>query len=181
MGETKSGAEGPAGVSIRPTMEADFPAIAELTNVFITTSAVHFAYEPVTTAEMREQWEQTREKYPWLTAECEGRFAGYAKASMWRSRTAYSWTAEAGIYMHADFRGRGMGRALYAALIEELRRRGFRSVIGGIALPNEASVKLHESLGFVSVGVVREAGYKMGRWHDVGFWQRVLGGGQMVK
>jgi phosphinothricin acetyltransferase len=97
---------------------------------------------------------------------------GYAKAGTWRERTAYRWTAEVGLYVADAERGRGIGRALYAELLDDLARRGFRSAIAGITLPNDASIALHRVLGFVSVGVVEDAGWKHGRWHAVEFWQR---------
>lgn len=163
---------------LRPTTPTDFPAIAALTNHFILHTATHFGYDPVTPDELEEQWRATVGTYPWLTAEVDGRFAGYAKASSWRSRAAYQWTAEAGIYVEEEFRTRGVGKALYRALVEELRSRGFHSVVGGVTLPNPASARLHESLGFTFVGTFRDAGHKMGAWHDVGFWQLMLGDGK---
>ncbi|MFN0132611.1 MAG: N-acetyltransferase family protein [Phycisphaerales bacterium] len=159
---------------IRPTIEADLPAITSLTNTFIVATPIHFSFEPLPVAEMLHMWREGRDRYPWLTAEVDGRFAGYAKAGVWRTRAAYQWTAEAGIYVETDCRARGIGSALYAAIIDDLRRRGFHSVIGGVTLPNQASVKLHESLGFEFVGRFRHAGHKFGQWHDVGFWQLPL-------
>jgi phosphinothricin acetyltransferase len=93
---------------------------------------------------------------------------------VWRERAAYQWTAEAGLYIADAARGHGLGRALYAALLDELARRGFRSAIAGITLPNPASVRLHEALGFTPVGVFEDAGWKHDRWHAVGFWQKRL-------
>lgn len=159
---------------IRPTVEPDFPSIAALTNSFIRGTAVHFGYVEVTAQELAAAWRKGRERYPWLTVEVDGRFGGFAKAGPWRDRAAYQWTAEAGIYLQPEARGRGIGRALYSALVEHLRSRGFHSVVGGITLPNEASVRLHEGLGFTFVGAVRQAGWKLGAWHDVGFWQLML-------
>lgn len=163
---------------VRATIEADFPAIATLTNSFIRSTAIHFGYTEVTARELIEAWRSTCATYPWLTAEVGGAFAGYAKASVWRTREAYRWTAESGIYVEEPCRTRGVGRALYGALIDELRGRGFHSVIGGVTLPNPASVRLHESVGFEFVGRVREAGHKLGGWHDVGFWQLMLRGAE---
>ena len=99
---------------------------------------------------------------------------GYAKAGPYRARAAYAWTAEAGLYLAPDRLGGGVGTALYRALIDALRARGFRSVIGGVALPNPRSEALHARLGFAPVGVVRRAGWKHGAWRDVGFWQLAL-------
>ncbi len=159
---------------IRPTCIEDFPAIAALTNTFIRSTAVHFAYEPVMADAFAAQWRETVDRFPWLTAEIDGRFSGYAKAGPWRERSAYQWTVESGIYLEAEHCGRGVGKRLYGALIDELRARGFHSVIGGMTLPNDASIRLHQSLGFEFVGAFRRAGYKMGQWHDVAFYQLML-------
>ena len=159
---------------IRPANEGDCEAIAAATNVYIRGTAVHFAYEPVTADEWRALWVKGREKYPWLVGAVDGKFAGYAKAGVWRDRAAYQWSCEAGIYMTKESQGKGLGKRLYGALLQELKRRGFHSVIGGLTLPNDASVKLHEALGFVHVGTVKEAGWKMGSWHSVAFYQAML-------
>jgi phosphinothricin acetyltransferase len=159
---------------IRPVESRDLAPICELTNHYIVNTVVHFAYEPLRVDEFEKMWIDTRDRYPWLSAEVEGRFAGYAKAGSWRSRTAYSWSSEVGIYMRQEFHGRGLGKTLYRALIDECRDRGFHSLIGGITLPNAPSVRLHESLGFAHVGTVKDAGFKRDAWHDVGFWQLLL-------
>lgn len=162
------------GVLVRGARAEDFDAIAALTNVFIRDTSIHFGYDPVTPDELRSAWTRARERYPWLVAEVGGRFAGYCKAGIWRDRAAYGWTPEAGVYVEEHARRRGVGRALYERLIETLHRQGFHSVVAGITLPNDASVRLHEAVGFVHTGTVRCAGWKLGQWHDVGFWQREL-------
>lgn len=163
-------------VRVRPVSPGDFEAIATLTNHFIRCTAIHFSTEPVSAEGMRRGWESTRDRYPFLVAESDGVFAGYAKAGVWRERAAYQWTPEAGIYVEESARAKGVGTVLYRALLDELRSRGFRSVVAGITLPNEASVRLHERVGFIKCGHVKDAGYKLGAWHDVGFWQAVLSG-----
>lgn len=161
---------------IRPARETDFSAIAALTTHYINTSAIHFGYEPVTAEELLAQWQKAGRRYPWLIAEQDGRFAGYAKAGVWRDRAAYQWAVETGIYIEPAAQGRGVGRALYTALLDDLRRRGFHMAIGGITLPNEPSERLHEALGFEKVAHFKHAGWKFDRWHDVGFWQLLLNG-----
>lgn len=161
----------PTDVAVRLVQDDDFPAIADLTSRFIRTSAIHFASEPVSARELDSQWRAGQERHPWLVATVAGAFAGYAKAGMWRERAAYNWTVETGIYLEDAHRGVGVGRRLYRRLLELLTAQGYRSVVAGATLPNEASTALHESLGFVPVGTVSDAGFKMGRWHDVGFWQ----------
>lgn len=159
---------------IRPVQDADFSAVAELTNHFILNTAIHFGYDAVSADELREMWRKYRETYPFLVAEVDGRFAGYCKAGVWRDRTAYQWTPESGIYVVPGAHRRGVGRALYLRLFEVLARQGFHSVVGGITLPNEPSVRLHEAVGFVKVGHIARAGWKFDRWWDVGFWQKSL-------
>lgn len=161
-------------MAIRPARDDDFPAIAAITNHYIATSTIHFAYEPLTADSLRAMWRTSGERFPWFVADDGGAVLGYAKAGRWRDRAAYDWTAEIGLYIADGARGRGLGRALYTALLEELTRIGFRSVIAGITLPNDPSIALHLAFGFVSVGTVREAGWKHGRWNDVEFWQKRL-------
>ena len=161
-------------VTIRPVQPDDFEAIATLTNIYITNTAVHFGYNAATADELCKQWEATKDRYPFLVAELNGAFAGFAKAYQWRTREAYNWTAETGIYVTNAAQGKGVGRELYALLLKRLRTAGFRSAIGGITLPNPASIRLHQSLGFEHVGTVRQAGFKLNAWHDVAFYQKML-------
>jgi L-amino acid N-acyltransferase YncA len=160
--------------TIRPTHARDYAPIADLTNRYILHTSTHFGTMPLAVDDVRDLHQGAHGRYPWLTLDVRGAFAGYAKAGPWRTREAYSWTAEAGIYLTDDAIGKGLGARLYGALIDELRAAGFHSVIGGITLPNPASTRLHERLGFVHVGTFARAGHKMGRWHDVGFWQLML-------
>lgn len=163
---------------IRPAANDDFEAIAALTNHFILNTTIHFGYEPTTADALRAAWSADRDHYPWLIIQLSDsgppRFAGYAKAGTWRARTAYSWTCETGVYIDPTVHRRGLGRSLYSALLENLRTRGFHSVVAGITLPNDPSIRLHESIGFTKVGHVADAGYKFNQWHDVGFWQILL-------
>jgi phosphinothricin acetyltransferase len=160
---------------VRAVDDRDFDAIAALTNEYIANTPIHFGYEKVTGAELRDAWWPKHATYPYLVAVDEDdRFLGYAKAGAWRERAAYQWTAEVGIYVAANSHRRGVGRTLYAELIAQCKVRGFHTLVGGITLPNEASVRLHEALGFVKVAHFQCVGWKLGRWHDVGFWQLVL-------
>jgi phosphinothricin acetyltransferase len=109
--------------------------------------------------------------HPWLVAERSGSTVGFAYACPHRTRAAYRWAADVSVYISGDQRRHGVGRALYEALLERLRAQNFEIACAGITLPNEASVALHESLGFEAVGVYRRIGWKLGSWHDVGWWQ----------
>jgi phosphinothricin acetyltransferase len=159
-------------MEIRAARDEDLDAITSITNYYIETSTIHFAYEPVTRAAFHAQWTASSDRFPWLVADDDGVIAGYAKAGTWRERAAYAWTAEVGVYVRHGAHRRGLGRALYSELLAQLERRGFRSAIAGITLPNEASLALHRALGFEPVGTFRDAGWKHGRWCDVAFWQK---------
>jgi phosphinothricin acetyltransferase len=165
----------PQGVEVRAFTARDVAPANALTNHYIATTAIHFATEPATDAEFAAAWQLGKADYPWLAATVHGAFAGYAKAYRWRERAAYARTAEVGIYIEPNHQGRGVGRALYGELLRVLQLAGFRTAIGGIALPNPVSVKLHEALGFRFVGTFRGVGCKFGQWHDVGFWQLDFG------
>ena len=158
-------------MAIRPARADDFASITAITNHYITTSAIHFAYQPVSEDELRAMWERY-ERHPWLVIEDDNGVLCYAKSGVWRERAAYNWTCEVGLYIAAFARGRGLGRALYEALLAECERRGFRSAVAGITLPNDASIALHERCGFSRVGTFVDAGYKHGAWHAVEFWQK---------
>jgi phosphinothricin acetyltransferase len=153
---------------------SDFDAIAELVNEFIVNTTTHFGWRLQSAGELREAWELDRRRFPWLVAEVDDRFAGYAKAGTWRSRTAYDWTVETGIYLRAVSRGQGVGKRLYRALIDLLLAQGFHGIVAGLTLPNPHSEALHRTLGFVPIGEVRQAGYKFGGWHDVAFYHLLL-------
>jgi L-amino acid N-acyltransferase YncA len=159
---------------IRPAESADFEAIAALTNHYIVHTAVHFGYEPQTAADLREAWEKSRAVFPFVIGEVDGKFAGFAKAYSWRARQAYEKTCEVGIYIQHGFQGKGYGKQLYKGLLDACRSYGFHTAVGGIALPNDASCRLHEACGFQYTGVFRQVGWKFERWHDVAFYQIML-------
>lgn len=159
---------------IRLAAASDFAAIAAITNGYIRTTAIHFGHEDVAAADLRALWQEHAAVFPWLVLEVDGAIAGYAKAGVWRTRAAYRWIPETGIYLAPEQCGRGHGRPLYRRLLDVLRAQGFHAAIGGIALPNPASVRLHEALGFTPCGIVARAGRKFDAWHDVGFWQLLL-------
>jgi phosphinothricin acetyltransferase len=160
-----------ASMMIRPVAEDDFVAIASITNHYITTTSGHFSYEPVTPEGLRELW-RSHDNHPWFVVGDRQGVVGYAKSGIWRERTAYSWTCEVGLYLAPHACGRGLGTGLYDALLDELPRRGYRSCVAGIALPNDASIALHRKVGFERIGVFVDAGYKFGAWVSVEFWQK---------
>jgi phosphinothricin acetyltransferase len=136
---------------------------------------ISFEIEPPSVDEMRTRIEKVLAKDAWLVLERDGRIAGYAYASEYKARLAYQWTIEVTCYVHADARGQGVGAALYRALLAVLRKQGYHTAVAIIALPNAASVRLHESVGFELLGVFREVGFKAGAWRDTGWYQCMLG------
>lgn len=159
---------------IRLAREADAAAIATLYRPLVETTAISFETDPPTPDEMAERIRETLIAYPWLVCDNGGALAGYAYAGRHRVRGAYRWSVDTSAYVDASHRRRGVGRALYASLLAILGAQGYFNAYAGIALPNAASVRLHESLGFEPIGVYRRVGYKLGAWHDVGWWQLAL-------
>jgi len=149
----------------------------ELLNIYspyIKNSSITFETEIPGLAEFRNRVRTVASVYPWLAAEHEGRIAGYAYAYRHRERAAYRWSVDFTVYMRPEYHGHGTGSLLYSRLIGIVRQLGYYNAFAIITLPNEKSVRLHESSGFVNAGITRSAGYKLGRWHDVGYWQLKL-------
>lgn len=161
-------------LDLRLATASDAAAIAEIYHPIVAATPISFEIEPPDEHEMQRRIQETLRAYPWLVCESGGRVAGYAYASRHRERAAYRWSVDASVYVHADFRRCGIGRRLYTSLFRILRAQGYFNVYAGIALPNPESVGLHESLGFQAIGVYRRAGYKLGAWHDAGWWQLAL-------
>ena len=160
---------------LRAATPDDAAAIADIYAPFVTDSVVSFETDPPDAAAMRARIEAGGALYPWIVAEeAGGAIFGYAYAARFRERPAYRFTVETSVYLHPDACGRGLGAALYAPLLAVLEAQGFTQAIAAITLPNEASVRLHERLGFQSAGTYRQVGWKLGAWHDVGLWQRAL-------
>ena len=162
--------------TVRPAVQSDADAACRIYDHHVRETHVTFEESPVSVAEMaRRIGETTASGFPWLVAEREGRVVGYAHASPWKSRCAYRHSVETTVYVAQDALGCGVGTALYRDLIDRLRVAGMHAVMGGIALPNEASVALHEKMGFRKVAHFHEVGFKLGRRIDVGYWQLLLG------
>jgi L-amino acid N-acyltransferase YncA len=157
---------------IRPVNGArDAEAIAAIYAPFVTDTAVSFEDEPPTADQMARRIEQLTRTHPWLVAEDGGEILGYAYACPHRERAAYRWATEVTVYVDPRHHRRGAGRTLYEALLAALAEWGYRTALAVIALPNDASVGLHEACGFKPVGVLKRIGFKFDRWWDVGWWQ----------
>ncbi|WBO23560.1 GNAT family N-acetyltransferase [Sphingomonas abietis] len=161
-------------VTIRPVRVGDAEAIAAIYAPYVTDTAITFELDPPDAAEMRARIERITLTHPWLVAERDGVVAGYAYGAPYRTRSAYRWVAETGIYVSREARGGGIGTPLYRALLDELERRGFVAAMGVMTAGNPASSALHERLGFIDTGTQPGIGYKHGGWHDVVFWQKDL-------
>jgi L-amino acid N-acyltransferase YncA len=159
---------------IRSATTEDATRIAEIYNHYVLHSTITFEEQAVPVDEMRQRIAEIVDGLPWLVWLEESVVQGFAYASKWKGRSAYRYSAESTVYLAKDSMGKGIGSRLYQALLAELRERRFHTVIGGIALPNAASVALHEKLGFEKVSQFREVGWKFNRWIDVGYWQLIL-------
>lgn len=159
---------------IRDARAEDGAACATIYRPYVTDNWVSFELNPPDATEMARRITSYAESHGWLVAEEGGVIIGYAYASPHRTREAYGPSVDVALYV-ADSRVRGgVGRALYTHLFALLTDRGFHAAFAGIALPNDASIALHEAMGFTPVGIYREVGWKMGGWRDVGWWQRLL-------
>ena len=159
-------------VLIRLAGEGDAAAIAAIYRPYVEATRITFEEEAPDAAEMAQR--MGNPVHPWLVIEEDGLPLGFTSTSPMRARAAYRWSVETGIYLRPEAQGRGLGVELYSAHLDLLTRQGFVTAFGGIALPNAASVALHEKLGFEQVGTERLCGFKLGEWADVGRWQKDL-------
>lgn len=156
---------------IRQIKTEDINQICNIYNHYIKNTMITFEEQLITEEVMKSRVSEITENYPWIVFVEEGRVLGYAYASRWKSRKAYDFSVESSIYVDKNSGGKGIGTQLYKELIELLRKSNINSVIGGVALPNDPSVRLHEKMGFTKVARFPAVGYKFGTWLDVGYWQ----------
>ena len=162
-------------VSIRPVTSADVEQIVEIYNHYVLNSTITFEEVPIDAPEMARRILDVRSiPLPWLVAASGSEVVGYAYASKWRTLTDYRFSTEATVYLRPAQVHKGIGSELYRHLIAALQVAGVRAVIGGVALPNDASLRLHEKLGFEKVAHFRQVGFKFGRWIDVTYWERIM-------
>ena len=159
---------------IRAATSDDAAAIAAIYAPYVEATIVSFEEIAPDAAAIAARIAAGGALYPWLVAEQEGAIVGYASASAFRTRTAYRFAVETSVYLRQGAERRGIGSALYRPLLAALEAQGFTQAIAAISLPNAASVALHEHFGFTPAGTYRQVGWKLGRWIDVGLWQRPL-------
>ena len=160
---------------VRPALPGDAEQIAAIYNHYVKTSIITFEETEVAAPEMANRILDIQSTpLPWLAAVKGAQIVGYAYAGKWKVRTAYRFSTEATVYVHPGLGGTGVGSELYKQLLSALQSRGVHAVMGGIALPNDASVRLHEKFGFKKVAHFEGVGFKFNRWIDVAYWQLIL-------
>lgn len=159
---------------IRKAESRDASQVADVYNYYIQQTHHTFETEPLSAEEMQKRIEDTTEDYPFLVAEENDEIVGYAYATQFKLRQAYEYASEVSIYVRNAAKQKGIGSQLYTQLFDELQETDTHAVVAGISLPNDASVRFHERLGFEKVAHFKEVGYKLGRWIDVGYWEKIL-------
>lgn len=162
-------------ITVRVAHPEDATGIQAIYAPIVRHTPISFEIDVPTVDEMRTRIGRTLETHPWLVVESDGHVCGYAYATTFRPRRAYQWCADVSVYVEAGSRRSGVARALYTPLFSLLALQGFVTLHAGITLPNPASVGLHESFEFTTVGVLKQVGFKLGAWHDVGVYQKSLG------
>lgn len=160
-------------MNIRPINLEDAAQIAEIYNYYILNTHQTFETEALSAEEMQRRVAEVSGKYPYLVAEENGEIYGYAYADRFKLRRAYAYSAEVSIYVKNEAKQKGIGTQLYEKLFEDLKETDIHAIMAGISLPNDASIKFHQKLGFSKVAHFREVGYKLGRWIDVGYWELI--------
>jgi L-amino acid N-acyltransferase YncA len=160
--------------SIRPVKKEDSRRICDIYNYYVQNTCISFEEVSVSREEMERRISTISAAYPFLVYEVNGDLLGYAYANRWKERSAYRYVAEVTIYIDKDHLGRGIGKDLTKALLDECKKRDFHALMAVIALPNDPSVRLHEEFGFKKAAHFTEVGYKMDRWIDVGYWELLL-------
>lgn len=160
--------------SIRLARKNDAKVIADIYNFYVLNTAITFEEQPITVDEMALRIKSKVKQNRWIVYEYEGKVVGYAYAGPYASRSAWRYTLELSVYIDKNYAGKGIGPKLYQHLLGILKGQDVHSVMGLITLPNEASIRLHEKMGFRKVGQVNQGGFKFGRWIDVGYWQLIF-------
>lgn len=164
-------------MQLRKVRLSDAPAICEIYNHYIQHTAITFETVALREAEMRERIKEAMDSdSPYYVAEAEGKIAGYYYLHEWNRKSAYSTTKEVTIYLDKEATGKGLGSQLFHHLLETVDRKTTHVLLSGITLPNDPSVKLHEKFGFQQVSHLKQVGWKLNQWQDVGHWQLILNG-----
>ncbi|MEH2449177.1 MAG: arsinothricin resistance N-acetyltransferase ArsN1 family B [Nostoc sp.] len=160
--------------TIRLANESDALKMLAIYAPVVRETSISFEIEPPSETEFQGRIKNYQQQMPWLVCQINGELLGYAYATPYRTRAAYQWSVESSVYVNVEHRRKGVAKALYSSLFQLLHLQGFYNVFAAIALPNPASVAVHEAIGFSPVGVFCRVGYKFSEWHDVGWWQLSL-------
>ncbi len=163
-----------AEITIRKATREDVPKILEIYAPYIKQTCITFEYDVPTLSEFEQRFEKTSSLYPYFVACHESEIVGYAYASRAFERAAYAWSADLSVYVAMDKRGRGIGKKLVMAIEDALYDMGICNLYAIITGENMASVNFHKKLGYTLAGTLTKSGYKMGRWHDVYFYEKRL-------
>jgi L-amino acid N-acyltransferase YncA len=161
-------------ITLRSVRLEDAEQILAIYKPYVESTPITFEVDVPSAQDMRQRIQDITASYPWIVAEQNGEILGYAYGNVFRARPAYVWSAESSVYVKSNSQTKGIGTQLYRKLLELLFEQGFFNVIGGITLPNEASVRLHEKMGYRLVGTLPQIGFKLGQWWAVGYWQLEL-------
>jgi len=161
-------------MNIRTANEKDAPRLLEIYSPIVKTTAISFEYEPPTVNEFASRIETANKSHCWIVGEHDNKIVGYGYATPLRAREAYRFSVETSVYIDEPERRKGYAKLLYADLFQRLSKLGYKFAFAGIALPNEASVGLHKSIGFEYQGTFNTVGYKFDQWHDVSWWRRPI-------
>jgi L-amino acid N-acyltransferase YncA len=159
---------------IRTVKIKDVPMILDIYSYYVENTIITFEITPPDIDEMKRRVMETVKAFDWIIYELNGTTVGYAYYTKFRERKAYDYSCETTVYVHKDFVGKGIGSTLYGELINRLKKTSKAVAIGGISLPNEASVRLHEKMGFKNVGILKNIGRKFNKWISVGYWELEL-------
>jgi L-amino acid N-acyltransferase YncA len=162
-------------IELRLASSADAPDLCEIYRPYVEETPISFEAIAPSREEMASRVDSVLPRFPWLVAQVGERIVGYAYAHEFAARAAYRWSIESSIYIRDDFQRRGIGTALYSALLGIAAAQGYQECFAGIALPNDSSIRMHEAIGFSRVATFQRVGWKRNSWHDVGWWQRSLG------
>ena len=159
---------------IRKAVQQDAEQIRKIYNWYVDNTVITFEDEAISALNMQKRMALADDDHPWFVIEEQGVLVGFTYAAPWKSRAAYEFSCETTVYIAKNYSGKGLGRKLYQRLIDELRESPIHLLVAGIALPNDASVALHEKLGFRKVAHFNEVGFKFGKFIDVGYWQLTI-------
>jgi L-amino acid N-acyltransferase YncA len=160
-------------VTIRKVTPRDAPTIREIYAPYVVDTSITFETDIPTVEEIQKRI-ATNSLLGWNVAVANGDVVGFSYAAKYRERAAYQWCCETSIYLRPNFHGKGIGSKLYASLFDQLKAKGFVTAYGVITLPNEQSAAFHESMGFKYFATFKNVGFKLGKWHDVGWWEKNL-------